>query len=655
MKTIWASLLAITVVVANGANYVAQAAIQPPITDPQSIASTPNPSAAPIPIDDLLFSREVMGPAWSPDGKQIVFTTNLTGRQNLWKVNGEGGWPIQLVQSDDRQLDAMWSPDGKWVFYEQDTGGNEQYQVYKISSDGGEPSDFSKNPEIRFTDFHFSPDGQFLAVNIKHKSSPSTDVAVYDLATEKLRNLTQEKTPNHWWTISTWSPDGRAIFATRQNTSFTDSSVYRIDIGSGAIDELTPHAGQTVISASSVSPDGHMLLVTSNEKGGRGNVALLDLATRKLQWMTDSSGDAAGAYFSPDNRHFTYVVSADGRTETFIDDREGHTQKLTFQAGITEPEGNPNAYADGGQRLLLSHQDAKHPGDLWVYNTGTRKAKQISYSAIASLNPAMLPASQIIHYKTFDGKTISAILWMPFNLKRDGSNPAVVIAHGGPTYQTSDAFNPTAAALASRGFICIAPNVRGSTGFGIDFQKANYQDLGGGDLQDEVYATKFLLATGYVDGKKIGITGGSYGGYMTLMALGKTPDVWAAGVEEYGVVSWKTMMEYSDPFLQSYIRSLLGDPAKDSAVYDSTSSLKYLPNAKAPLLVLQGANDVRVPKEEAEQVVDIYKKDGKTVAAKFYPQEGHGFSKREDQVDALYRLVDWFQRYLKGGATETIQ
>ena len=444
-------------------------------------------------------------------------------------------------------------------------------------------------------------------------------------------------------------------FCDASNTSFTDSSVYRIDIGSGAIDELTPHAGQTVISASSVSLDGHMLLVTSNEKGGRGNVALLDLATRKLQWMTDSSGDAAGAYFSPDNRHFTYVVSADGRTETFIDDREGHTQKLTFQAGITEPEGNPNAYADGGQRLLLSHQDAKHPGDLWVYNTGTRKAKQISYSAIASLNPAMLPASQIVHYKTFDGKTISAILWMPFNLKRDGSNPAVVIAHGGPTYQTSDAFNPTAAALASRGFICIAPNVRGSTGFGIDFQKANYQDLGGGDLQDEVYATKFLLATGYVDGKKIGITGGSYGGYMTLMALGKTPDVWAAGVEEYGVVSWKTMMEHSDPFLQSYIRSLLGDPAKDSAVYDSTSSLKYLPNAKAPLLVLQGANDVRVPKEEAEQVVDIYKKDGKTVAAKFYPQEGHGFSKREDQVDALYGLVDWFQRYLKGGATETIQ
>ena len=247
---------------------------------------------------------------------------------------GRADGPFSCVQWDDRQLDAIWSPDGKWIFSEQDTGGNEQYQVYKVSSDGGEPSDFSKNPEIRFTGFHFSPDGKFLAVNIKHKSSPSTDVAVYDLATEKLRNLTQAKTPNHWWMIS-MNPDGRAIFATRQNTSFTDSSVYRIDIGSGAIDELTPHAGQAVISASSVSPDGHTLLVTSNQKGGRGNVALLDLATRKLQWMTDSSGDAAGAYFSPDNRHFTYVVSADGRTTTYIDDREGHSQKLAFPAGIT--------------------------------------------------------------------------------------------------------------------------------------------------------------------------------------------------------------------------------------------------------------------------------------------------------------------------------
>ncbi len=177
--------------------------------------------------------------------------------------------------------------------------------------------------------------------------------------------------------------------------------------------------------------------------------------------------------------------------------------------------------------------------------------------------------------------------------------------------------------------------------------KANHQDLGGGDLQDEVYATKFLLATGYVDAKKIGITGGSYGGFMTLMAIGKTPDVWAAAVEEYGIIDWVTMLQHSDPYLQEYRKSLLGDPEKDRGVYEAASPIKYLRDEKAPLLVLQGDNDIRVPKEEAEQVVKILQGAGKTVDAHYYPAEGHGFAKRENQIDALERTVAWFDKYLK--------
>jgi dipeptidyl aminopeptidase/acylaminoacyl peptidase len=153
-------------------------------------------------------------------------------------------------------------------------------------------------------------------------------------------------------------------------------------------------------------------------------------------------------------------------------------------------------------------------------------------------------------------------MWVPFNLKRDGSNPALVLPHGGPTGQVLDYWSPRVAALVSRGYICIAPNVRGSTGYGMDFQRANYQDLGGGDLQDEVYATKFLQSTGYVDAKKIGITGGSYGGFMTLMAIGKTPDIWSAGVELFGIIDWMTMLQHSDPELQQYEKSLLGRPCK---------------------------------------------------------------------------------------------
>jgi dipeptidyl aminopeptidase/acylaminoacyl peptidase len=242
---------------------------------------------------------------------------------------------------------------------------------------------------------------------------------------------------------------------------------------------------------------------------------------------------------------------------------------------------------------------------------------------------------------------ISALMWVPFNLPRDGNNPALVLPHGGPTGQTEDRWSPRIAAFVSRGYVCIAPNVRGSTGYGMAFQRANYQDLGGGDLQDEVYAARFLQETGYVSPKKIGISGGSYGGYMTLMALGKTPGIWAAGVELFGIIDWYTMLQHEDALLQEYEKGLLGDPVKDRAVYENDSPIKYIHDVKAPLLVLQGENDPRVPKEEAEQIVDALKKDGKTVDVHYYPNEGHGFYKRENQIDSIERTIKWLDKYLK--------
>jgi dipeptidyl aminopeptidase/acylaminoacyl peptidase len=621
-------------------------------TDPRQVTSQQNPSARPVPVDDLLFSRRVGGPAWSPDGREIVFTTNLTGRTNLWKVTSNGGWPIQLVQADDRQTSATWSPDGKSIYYIQDTGGNEQWQIWRVPADGGSPENLTKNDQMRYEISRFSPDGKLLAISMKLKTAPTSDLGVFDLQSRQARKLTNEETKDHSWNAVAWSPDGKFLYAVRGNAGFTDSDLYRIDTAGGAAENLTQHTGQRRIVASDLSRDGKLLLVTSNEKGGFENVGLLDVASKQLQWITDTQWEAIGGDFAPDGRHLTYVVNQDGRTTAYLYDvASKNSQKLNFPEGLTSPAGNPSAFSPDGARMLVNHQDAQHPPDLWVYSVPNARAQQLTFSAIASLNPQALPPSTIVHYKSFDGQIISALFWMPFNLKRDGSNPAVVLPHGGPTGQTVDSFNSVAAALASRGYICIAPNVRGSTGYGLDFQKGNFKDLGGGDLQDEVYATRFLVDTGYVDAKKIGITGGSYGGYITLMAVGKTPDVWAAAVEEYGIVDWYTMLQHEDPFLQEYEKTLLGDPEKDRAVYEAASPIKFLRSAKAPLLVLQGENDIRVPKEEAEQVVQIYKSIGKTVDAKFYPQEGHGFAKRENQVDALRRTIQWFDKYLKSGGT----
>jgi len=618
------------------------------MTDPKAIVSASNPGAAPVAIAELVYTRSTSGPAWSPDGNEIVFTTNLTGRNNLWKVPAAGGWPIQLTQSDDRQSAATWSPDGKWIVYDQDYAGGEIYDLFAVPASGGQPINLTKTPDISETNPHWSPDGKTLAFSIKPKTSPSFDIALLDWHTHEVRNLTREQSRNHMWGIVAWSPDGRSLYANRANAAHTDSDIYRIDLESGALQNLTPHTGDILYRASSVSADGRTLAISSNEKGGYSNVALLDVASKKLAWVTDLKWDAEPGDFAPRGGRFTYVVNEDGRTTTYIAERgSARSEPLSFPHGLTSPAGRPTAFSPSGDRLLVSHQSSNRPGDLWVYDFKSRQARQLTFSALAGLNSANLPSAQLVHYRAFDGKIISAFLWAPFNLQRDGANPGVVLPHGGPTGQTVDSFNRTAQALASRGYVCIAPNVRGSTGYGMEFQKANYKDLGGGDLQDEVYAARFLVATGYVDEKKIGIIGGSYGGYMAMVAIGKTPDVWAAAVELFGITDWLTEQAHESPELQQYDQSLLGDPIKDRKVYEDASPIKYFQNAKAPLLVLQGENDIRDPREEADQVVNTLHKYGKTVDAHYYPGEGHGFAKRENQVDSLERSIAWFDEYLK--------
>jgi len=620
------------------------------LTAPQSVTSEPNASAHPVPIDDLYYTRSASGAAWSPDGKEVVLTSDLAGRQNLWKVSTSGSWPLQLSQSDDRQFSAAWSPDGKWIVYQQDSGGNELWDLYAVPSEGGEVVNLTNTPNIREEGPLWSGDGKTIAFAYKPKDSPVYDIALLDWQSRRVRKLTDEETKNHSWAPVAWTADGKTIFANRSEISGdSESDVYAIEIASGKSENLTAHRGKILFSATSVSPDGRTVLITSNQKNGANNVALLDGVTKKVTWVTDTKWDAGSVNFSPDGKRFTYLINEDGRTDMYLADTATlKAEKIDFAAGLNSFSGNPTPFSRDGNQLLVIHESSTRPADIWIYDLVAHGARQLTYSAVASLEAIPMPSAQIVHYQSFDGKVISALLWVPFNLQRNGSNPAIVIPHGGPTGQMLDYWNPKVAALVSRGYVCVAPNVRGSSGYGIEFQKANYQDLGGGDLQDEVYATKFLVATGYVDAKKIGITGGSYGGYMTLMALGKTPDVWAAGVEEYGIINWFTMLQHEDALLQEYEKSLLGDPEKDRKIYEADSPITYIHAVKAPLLVLQGDNDPRVPKEEAQQVVDSLKKDGKNVDVHYYSNEGHGFEKRENRIDAIRRMVAWFDKYLKG-------
>ncbi len=615
-------------------------------TDPHAVESAKQIGATPLAVEALLTTTRSYGFAHSNDGRKLAYISDTSGRPNLWIMSVDGSGAQQLIHSDDRQASARFTHDDTQVVYSQDRGGNEYYDIYVVPVSGGEPRNLTNTADVSETVHEFSPDGKLLAIGIKQRTSPSTNLGMMEWPGGAIRQLTHETDPKASWSENAWSPDGSFLYATR-SVGIDDSDIFRVDVASGTAEKLLEHAGKQLTRISAVSPDGRTLLITSNAKGGYDNVALLELETKKLRWLTETQWSAHGSAFTPDGGSAVYLLDADGRISTrFVDLKTMRETDRGVPPGMNLPTGAPTPFLPDGS-MLLSHEDSSHPEEFYRL-TKDDSLTQITHNANYELQHAVLPKSQLVAYRSFDGKLISAFVWVPFNLKRDGSAAAVVMPHGGPTGQTADFFIGQAELLASRGMVVIAPNVRGSIGYGVDFQNANIKDLGGGDLKDEIAGVEFLNATGFIDAKRVGIWGGSYGGFMTLMAIGKTPEVWSAAVDEYGILNWLTMLEHEDPDLQEYEKNLLGDPVKDRAVYEASSPLKYIRNEHAPLLVLQGENDIRVPKEEAQQVVDILKREGRTVEAVFFPEEGHGFVKREHRREELTRAVAWLQKYLQG-------
>lgn len=611
-------------------------------TDPLSVTSAIAPIATPLPVEALLTTTRLSDVRHSNDGHQLAYVSTASGRPNIWIMNVDGTKARQLLKSNERQSGARFTKDDRALVYNQDRGGNEYNDIYTVPIGGGDPRNLTGTDEVDERVAEFSPDGRMLAIQIKQKNAPQVNLALLQWPEGSIRQLTHETDPKAMWSEAAWSPDGKFIYASR-SVGIDNSEIYCIEAATGNSELLLQHAGKQLIYISDLSPDGRTLLITSNAKDGFDNVALVDLTTKKVQWLTDTQWSAGAEAFSPDGGAALYSLNADGRVALhFVDLKTMHESERGIPAGMNMVGSRP--YLPDGS-LLLSHEDSSHPQE--IYRLAKDNAlTQISHNANDTLKQSVLPKSQLVTYKSFDGRLISAFVWVPFNVKRTGTTPAVVMPHGGPTGQTVDTFSGRAQLLASRGIVVIAPNVRGSTGYGMEFQNANIKDLGGADLKDEIAGVDFLKATGFIDPKRVGIWGGSYGGYMTLMAIGKTPEVWSAAVDEYGILNWLSMLEHEDPRLQEYEKSLLGDPVKDRSVYESSSPLKYIRNEQAPLLVLQGENDIRVPKEEAEQLVSILKAEGKTVDAVYYPDEGHGFVKREHQRDELTRSIAWLQKYL---------
>ncbi|MER3396962.1 MAG: hypothetical protein C4316_00240 [Chloroflexota bacterium] len=608
----------------------------------EPIKSPRRPGYAPLDLEALYHAHQLAAARWSADGRFIYLETNITGRFNIWRMPAGGGWPEQLTVSDERTRLEGPSPDSRWLIYTQDRAGNEKPNIFLLPAAGGRPRNLTRTEGVGYRSIRWSPDGRFVAFAAERDGPGQYAVYLADVVTAE---ITRVAGTEHGQCASLrWSPDGRRLALTRTH-DFLHSGITLLDLDTRQEKVLIPLDGEHITTVVDWLPDGRHLVINSNANGADVEaVGLLDTTTGWVDWLTLGEWESYALAVSRTRPEFVYVRNVAGSHQAFIRHPDGPETPIPLPEGVClSAEFHPS-----GRRLLLLYASADSPPEAWRLDRPTGRIYRLTRSLVGGLSRRSFVRPQLAVYRSFDGTPIAAFVYVPPNIRPDGSHPAVVYAHGGPTWQHQNGWFPDIQFLVSHGFIVIAPNFRGSTGFGRPFQEANRRDLGGGDLRDVVAALDFLRASGYVNPKAVAVMGASYGGYLTLMALAKYPDLWAAGVAIVPFANWFTEFENEDPTLQAYDRVMMGDPVIDAELWRDRSPIFFADRIKAPLLLLAGANDIRCPVEETRQIAEAVRSAGGVVEVKIYANEGHGFSRRENRIDAFRRVVDFLRRHVPG-------
>src|SRR5271156_174389 len=349
------------------------------VTDPRQVASKPNAQVEPrgMTIEKLYMTRQIGRPTWSPDGKSIAFISNMSGRNNLWLVPAEGGWPVQLTVSDQRQSSPAWSPDGKWIAYQSDYDGDEQWDIFLVSPKTGKVVNLTSTREIAEMDPTWSPDGRYLAYLVKPRTSAASEIDIYDMVMREVKHLTTNTPQDKGNSNPIWSKDGKYIVYTQEQAKGTDSNIFIADVATGKSTLLTPHEGEQFFSNNDISPDGKHILMTSNAATGYENVGLIEIATQKISWLTRDEWEIHGGEFSPDGKHVTFNANVDGNEDIYLHDlATGKSTVLPIPKGVNEPAGGPSAFTKDGSHLLYYHNGPTAPSDLWMYTLATGVSHQ---------------------------------------------------------------------------------------------------------------------------------------------------------------------------------------------------------------------------------------------------------------------------------------
>ena len=598
-------------------------------------------------IEQFMNTVRIGGSSFSSDEKSILFHNNKTGIFNVYSVPVTGGAANQLTNSAKESTFAVsYFPSDTRFIYTYDRGGNENSHLYLRELDGTE-RDLTPGDKVKANFLGWSRDRKSFFFSTNERDARFFDIYEMPIDSFKPSLVYKDETGYSFGTIS---DDKKYIAFQKSGGSAADSDIYLYNTATKELKHITPHTGDMANSAQTFDISSKYLYYLTDSGSEFSYVARYDLATGKSEVIEKAPWDVAYTYFSENGKYRVTAVNEDARTRIKIYD-------TATGKPVSLPQ-LPNADITGvnisrSEKLMAFYLNGdRSPSNLYVYDFSTKKATKLTDSLNPEINSADLVDSQVIRYKSFDGVQIPSILYKPKQASAQNKVPAMVLVHGGPGGQTRVGYSALSQYLVNHGYVILGVNNRGSSGYGKTFFTSDDGKHGREPLWDCVEAKKYLVSLGYVDEKKIGIMGGSYGGYMTLAALAFKPEEFAVGVDLFGVANWVRTLKSIPPYWESFRKSLyreLGDPEKDLENLTAISPLFHADKIVKPLIVLQGANDPRVIKPESDEIVDNIKKRNGVVEYVLFDNEGHGFTKKANEIKAYKSILDFLDRYLKNG------
>jgi len=601
-------------------------------------------------IDQFYKNVNIGFSSFSPDEAKLLVSSNETGIYNVFEITLSDGSKKQVTNSTTESFFAVDYVHGtNQILYSADKGGNENSHIYLLDEDGT-TVDLTPGDEVKASFNGFSKDKKIM-----YFSSNRRDPQYFDLYKMNVGEWKEEMIwENREGLEYSGSTRDRNILALTKPVTTSENQLFLYDRLAGKSTEVSEPDKPGSYSASGFSNDKSTFFYTTNVGKEYSYLVKYDISTGAREVLYETAWDVVGSWFSENEKYRIIAVNEDAHIKLKITDQ-------STGADIIYPE-IPGAnihnlsISESEKYLLLSLGTSRTPGDLHLFEFGGTELKKLTSNLNPEIKPADLVEAEVVRYPSFDGLEIPAIYYKPLTTTKKNKVPAMVMVHGGPGGQAMTYYDPIIQYLVNHGYAVLDVNNRGSSGYGKTFFKMDDRNHGDKDLKDCIWGKKWLQGLEYIDTAKIGIIGGSYGGFMTMAAMTSTPDEFKVGVNLFGVTNWLRTLKSIPPYWASFRDALyteMGDPfTADSVRLYNISPVFHGQNVKNPVMVLQGANDPRVLQVESDEMVEAIRANGVPVEYVIFPDEGHGFIKKENEIKGYSQILAFLDKYLKGTGEE---